>query len=302
MKTTVVNNAMLLCLLGMTSMLCAPSTWAQTAASPHPSATGNASNGDSMQYEVFAIRYATLPDFPVSALVKGADTKRKLDLAMIVWLIRGNGRNILVDSGFYREQFLKAWTVKDFIKPSDAVAQFGIKPEEITDVIITHMHWDHADGMDLFPKAKVWLQKDEYSYYTGEAWQSAKTHGGIDPDDVIALVKLNLAGKVGLVDGDAQEILPGITCYTGGKHTYASQYVGVKMNGKTAVLASDNMYLYQNLATHKPIAQTLDAASNLRAQDRMKQIASDPRLIVPGHDPEIFTRFTRPGNGVAKIE
>jgi len=253
-------------------------------------------------YEVYAIKYAELPDFPVAELVKGADAGRKLNIAMVVWLVRGNGRNILVDSGFYRPQFFKSWKVNAFVKPSQAIGKLGLKPEDITDVIITHMHWDHADGMDLFPKAKVWLQKDEYSYYTGEAWQSAKTHGGIDPDDVIALVKLNLAGKVGLVDGDAQEILPGITCYTGGKHTYASQYVGVKMNGKTAVLASDNMYLYENLATHKPIAQTLDAASNLRAQDRMKQIASDPRLIVPGHDPEIFTRFTRPGNGVAKIE
>src|SRR5690349_7122309 len=82
------------------------------------------------QYEVYAIRYATLPDFPVAGLVKGADPSRKLDIAMIVWLVKGNGRTILVDSGFYRPQFLKQWTIKDFMKPSDAVAQFGVKPEE----------------------------------------------------------------------------------------------------------------------------------------------------------------------------
>ncbi|HET6933663.1 MAG TPA: hypothetical protein VFI72_02415, partial [Candidatus Angelobacter sp.] len=75
------------------------------------------------QYEVYAIRYATLPGFPLAALVKGADPARKLDIAMIVWLLKGNGRTILVDSGFYRPQFLKQWTVKDFMKPSDAVAQ-----------------------------------------------------------------------------------------------------------------------------------------------------------------------------------
>ena len=71
---------------------------------------------------------------------------------MMVWLVRGNGRNILVDSGFYREQFMRQWHPVDYVKPSEAVSRAGLKPEDITDVIITHMHWDHADGMDLFPK------------------------------------------------------------------------------------------------------------------------------------------------------
>src|SRR5215469_7648424 len=86
-------------------------------------------------YEIYAIRYASIPDFPVAGLVKGADPARKLEIAMTVWLIKGNGRNVLVDSGFYRDQFFKQWKVNDFIKPSDAVALAGIKPEEVTDVI-----------------------------------------------------------------------------------------------------------------------------------------------------------------------
>src|SRR5579863_2077317 len=107
------------------------------------------------QYEVFAIRYATIPDFAVNQLVAGAEAGRKLDIAMMVWLVRGNGHNVVVDSGFYRDQFFKQWHVTDFVKPSDAVKRAGVAPEDITDVIISHMHWDHADGMDLFPKAKI---------------------------------------------------------------------------------------------------------------------------------------------------
>jgi glyoxylase-like metal-dependent hydrolase (beta-lactamase superfamily II) len=285
-----------LALIAAASFAILPSLSTVHAQNPQGTTSGNP------VYEVYAIKYASIPDFPVNDLVAGADPSRKIDIAMVIWLVLGNGHNILVDSGFYRPQFFKEWKVNDFIKPSEAIGKLGLKPEDITDVIITHMHWDHADGMDLFPNAKIWLQKDEYTYYTGEAWQSAKTHGGIEPEDVLAVVKLNLAGRVGLVKGDAQQILPGITCYTGGKHTYQSQYVSVKTAAGTEVLASDNMYLYENLATHKPIAQTLDADSNLRAQDRMKTIASDPRLIVPGHDPAIFTKFPKPGNGVAKIE
>ena len=253
-------------------------------------------------YEVFAIRYATLPDFPVAELVAGADPARKLDIAMMIWLVRGNGRNILVDSGFYHDRFFSEWKVNDFIKPSDALKPLGLKAEDITDVIITHMHWDHADGMDLFPKARTWIQKDELQYYAGEAWQSNDTHGGIDPEDVLTLVRLNTEGRVGLVDGDGQEIIPGVTCYTGGRHTYASQYVGVNTAAGTVVLASDNMYLYENLEKHVPIAATLDAVSNLRAQDRMKQIAASPRLIVPGHDPAVMTKFPAVAPGVVRIQ
>src|SRR5689334_19124019 len=254
------------------------------------------------QYEVYAIRYATIPGFAVSGLVAGADPARKMDIAMMVWLVRGGGKNILVDAGFYREQFFKQWKVADFAKPSEAVRRAGIAPEEITDVIITHMHWDHADGMDLFPNAKVWLQKDELEYYAGSAWQSRRTHGGIDPDDVLTAVKLNVQGRMGLVNGDAQEILPGITCYTGGKHTYASQFVTVNTATGTVVLASDNMYLYENLEKHVPIAATLDAPSNLRAQDRMKQMAATPALIIPGHDPAVMAKFPSRGAGIVKIE
>jgi glyoxylase-like metal-dependent hydrolase (beta-lactamase superfamily II) len=254
-------------------------------------------------YEVYAISYAVIPDFSVADLVAGADRSRKLDIQMMVWLLKGsNGANVLVDSGFYRDKFFKQWKVRDFIKPSEAIAKAGLKPEDITDVIITHMHWDHADGMDLFPKARIWIQQDEYAYYTGEAWRAGGSHGGIEPEDVLALVKANTEGRVRLVKGDDQEAIDGIRFYTGGRHTYASQYVAVSTKAGTTVIASDNCYLYENLDKHAPIAQTLDAASNLRAQDRMKQLASSPRLIVPGHDPAVFTRFPAPGNGVAKIE
>src|ERR1043166_1419907 len=67
------------------------------------------------QYEGYAIRYATIPGFAVSGLVAGADPARKMDIAMMVWLVRGGGKNILVDAGFYREQFFKQWKVEDLL-------------------------------------------------------------------------------------------------------------------------------------------------------------------------------------------
>jgi glyoxylase-like metal-dependent hydrolase (beta-lactamase superfamily II) len=253
------------------------------------------------KYEVYAIRYGTLKDFSVSGLVAGADRSRKMDIALMIWLIKGDGKNILVDSGFYRDQFMQRWHPTDYEKPSVAVERAGIKADDVTDVIISHIHWDHADGFDLFPKAKIWIQKDEIEYYAGEAW-NGKTRSAADPDDILGLVKLNTQGRVGLVNGDAQEILRGIVCYIGGKHTYQSQFVAVKTGAATVVLASDNVYLYENLEKHVPIAATLDADSNLRAQDRMKQIASNPKLIIPGHDPAVMKNFPEVAPGVVKIQ
>ena len=152
-----------------------------------------------------------------------------------------------------------------------------------------------------FPTPASGSRKDELEYHAGEAWESKDTSDGIDAEDLLTIVKLNTQGKVGLVNGDAQQILPGITCYTGGKHTYQSQYVSVQTAAGTYVLASDNLYLYKNLEKQLPIASTVDTASNLRAQARMKQIATRPDFIIPGHDPAVFSRFPNPTPGVAKI-
>jgi glyoxylase-like metal-dependent hydrolase (beta-lactamase superfamily II) len=253
------------------------------------------------QYDVYAIRYATLPGFPVSDLIKGADESRKIDIAMMVWLVRGGGHTIVVDSGFYRPQFFKNWKVADFVRPDEAVARAGVKPEEVTDLILTHAHWDHADGAGLFPKAQVWIQKEEYRYYTAEAWQPGGKHGGIEPQDMAYLLRANTEGRLHLVDGD-REILPGVRVFIGGRHTWASQYVSVTAKPGPIVLASDNMYLYENIDKHLPIAQTFDAASNLAAQDKMKTLVKDPRFIIPGHDPAVLTRFPKVADGVVRIE
>ena len=252
-------------------------------------------------WQVYAIRYATIPGFPVHELVAGADTLRTLDIAMMFWLLQGPDRRcVLVDAGFYRQKFLDSWKPAEYRRPSEALQGFGVPADSVTDVIISHVHWDHLDGADLFPNARIWIQREEYEYYVGT--DGAPLHAAIDTVDAAMLAQLNRAGRVQLVEGDGREILPGLTVYTGGKHTFASQYVGVRTSKGTAVLASDNCYLYENLTRHRPIAQTLDSTSNLAAQDRMRRIASAQRLIVPGHDPAVFTRFRSVGPGVVAIQ
>ena len=256
-------------------------------------------------YEVYAVRFATVDSYPTRFLVAGADSNRRTPLAFTVWLMRGGGRTVLMDAGFYRDKFIERWKPVGFMKPSDALAPLGVKPSDVTDIVISHVHWDHLDGADLFPRARIWLQRAEYEHYTNDT--GAVLDRAIDVDDAKMLAKLKAAGRVQLIPGDSTEIIPGITVFTGGKHTFASEFATVRTalaGGRvgTTVLASDNAYLYENLEGHRPITQSLDTLLNLRAQDRMSRLASEPRLIVPGHDVAVFVRFPKPGNGIARIE
>jgi len=255
----------------------------------------------SPDYTIEAIRYATSPGFPVSALVMGAPKDETVDIAMVFWLIRGGGRTILFDCGFHRESWLEHFTMTDRLSPDDALREAGVEPGAVTDIIISHAHWDHMGGIDLFPAADVWIQRDEYTYYTGAAWQPGGRHGGIDAEDVATLARLNTERRVHLVDGDDVEILPGIRVYTGARHTFASQYILVR--GKPDyVLASDNCYLYRNLTDHAASAtfEEADHAANITAQARMIHLAGSADRVIPGHDPLQFVRYPTRGR-VARI-
>ena len=251
-------------------------------------------------YDVYAIQYAVTRDFRMTSLIADADPAGRMDISMMVWLLKGaDGRNVLVDTGFHRDDMVQRFKPSDLVRSSEAVARAGFKPETVTDVVISHVHFDHVGGLDLYPNARVWIQRDEYEYYVDESGKPLKPV--IHDADAAMLASIKRAGRMMLVDGDARDILPGITVYIGGKHTFASQYVGVQTTEGVVVIASDDMHLYASLERQMPIAQTLDVASNRRAHERMKTIASNPRLIVPGHDPAVFERFPSPGNGVARI-
>ena len=247
------------------------------------------------EYRIEAIRYGTISQFPVAGLVVGAPEDERLDIAMMFWVVRGNGRNILFDSGFYRESWMERFNVTDFIRPDEALRLVGLDAADVTDIIISHTHWDHVGGIGLFPNATIWIQKAEFEYYVGAAWQEGGRHGGIDPEDMLTLVRRNIEGKLRLIDGDDIEVLPGIRAHTGGRHTFASQYILVETD-PPFVLASDNCYLYRNLETRSPIPtfEPEDAAANVAALERMISLAGAAERVIPGHDPLLFERF--PGN------
>ena len=257
----------------------------------------------SPEYTIQAIRFGILPKVRITTLMPLAkDPSETFDIGVIVWLIRGGGKTILFDTGYHRQSpGFEQWNTQDYVRPDEAVKLAGIQPDDISDIVISHVHWDHMGSIDLFPKANLWIQKDEYNYYTGAAWQPGGKRGA-QKEDVMELVKRNMDGKVRLIDGDDREIFPGIRAYTGARHTYASQYIRIEGH-PTYVLASDNCYLYRNMEEKSPIAtfDVTDRAANVAALDRMIKLAGDKDHVVPGHDLLQFKKFSTEGR-IAKIK
>ena len=257
--------------------------------------------GAEPDYTIRAIRYANLPQFPLAELVMGAPKDQNIDIAMVFWVIQGGRRTILFDSGCHRQKFVDEYHLTDFLPPDEALRGAGLDPTSVTDIIISHSHWDHLGGIDLFPTATIWIQKKEYEYYTGAAWQPGGENGGIDPEDVLELVRRNERGALRFVEGDDVEIIPGIRAYIGSRHTFESQYIRVAGN-PPYVLASDNCYLYENLRAHRASAtfSPADQAGNIAQQSRMIELAGSADRVVPGHDATQFQRFPTTGR-VAQI-
>jgi len=255
------------------------------------------------EYQIEAIRFGTFTDLPTATFIATAQEGETIDAAAVIWLIRGDGRTILFDSGFHRTKWLETYPIEDYVRPDLALEQIGVPPETVTDIIISHAHWDHMGGIDLFPNAHIWIQKDEYDYYTSDAWQPDGEPGPVDAEDVINLVRLNTEGRVTQIPGDAEETLPGITAYTGARHTYASQYIRIA-GSSPFVLASDNCYLYRNLEENEPVAITFsesDREESRAALARMQRLAGSRDRVVPGHDPKQFDVFPTQGR-VARVK
>lgn len=258
-------------------------------------------------YEVYALKFASIEKLlPLSVNVLDAPENETVDPAFIFWLIKDNqGKNILIDAGFLPDiPQVKDFGIAKYIQPDALLTTLHIKKEDITDIILTHPHWDHMGGIDLFPNAHIWIQKEDYNYFVGSAWQEEGHNGGFNKEDVHKIIKRNLEGKLTLINGDDQEIMPGIRAYTGSRHTFDSQYILIKSGAEKIIIASDNVFTYYNLEHLKsaPAHATFDTDGYIKAMIRMKTLVSDVKFIIPGHDNLLFLRFPKITENIIRIK
>jgi glyoxylase-like metal-dependent hydrolase (beta-lactamase superfamily II) len=219
-----------------------------------------------------------------------------------IWFLNGdNGRKVLVDVGCVRDSTNPLAFLHEYQRPDSALQRIKVNADDITDVIITHPHYDHIGGLQLFRKATIWMQKNDFSYFVGDAWQKSASRLGLFKQDVMKIIQVNLEGRLQLVDGDSIEIIPGIRVFIGSKHTFESQHLLVNSKTEMVLLAADDCWFYYNLHHLLSVPLTFDANAYITQLRRMKILVADTNLIIPGHDPLVLSKFTQVSRGVVRI-
>lgn len=215
------------------------------------------------------------------------DAPHAMDYYM--WVLRQGEQVILVDTGYDEtEAMVRDRPIR--LEPGAALAPLGLQPHEITNIIVTHLHYDHAGGLALFPNAHLHLQAAEMAYATGPCMCHDTLRMPFTAGHICEAVKRLYGGKLTFYDGDAQ-IAEGVTVHLIGGHSRGLQAVRVLTQAGWMVLASDAAHYYENFMAKKPFPIVVDLQDMLDGFDRLAALASKPELIVPGHDPLVREVF-----------
>jgi len=244
-------------------------------------------------YEVYAIRYARHSERTAKQnFIGGDEHDGPSPLDFFVWLVRGEAGTFLIDTGF--DAAMATRRGRSLLHPVEqGLAALGLQPREVRDVVITHMHYDHAGNHGLFPAARYHLQDAEMDYATGRAMTHAALRQAYVADDVAEMVRKVFDQRVVFHAGD-DELAPGLSLHLIGGHTRGMQAVRVWTRRGWLVLASDAAHLYANIEEGRPFPIVHDVAAMLEGHRTLKRLASADDLVIPGHDPLVLERFPPP--------
>ena len=251
-------------------------------------------------YEIYAIRYGSMDQ-----RVRGDNfiSTDRYDQAMpidyYVWLIKNDERSIVVDTGFDHTE-AKGRGRELIHLPREGLAMLGVEAHKVEDVIVTHLHYDHAGTLDDFPAARFHLQEMEMNFATGRHMCQAPLAHAYSAEHVCQMVRKNFEGRVAWHNG-SREIAPGISVHLIGGHTMGVQCVKVKTKRGDVVLASDAAHFYENIQKPSPFPIVHNVADMIDGFAKMRDLASSEHHIIPGHDPLVRQRYAAPSADLAGI-
>lgn len=250
-------------------------------------------------FSVLAIKYATVDRLRKDNFLHptAGDPEEPMALDFFVWLVTGKDTLMLVDTGFSPAS-ARARKRNYLVPPVESLAALGYAPDDIKDLVITHLHYDHAGNIDQFPSAQIWVQEREVRYATGDCMCDPNQSHFFSSDDVGNLIKQLYRGNVHFVNG-RHEIRDGLELHRVGGHTDGLQVLRVRTDKGWVVLASDAAHYYENLVTENPFPAIYSLDDMRKGYGRIRELADGEDNIVPGHDPKVCVRY--PSAGVAGI-
>lgn len=252
-----------------------------------------------MPYELYAIKYAEHARSARANFIGGDIHDGPMPMDYFVWLIRNGKRSILVDTGFTRETAVRRG--RRFLQcPADTLRALGTAPEQITDVIITHLHYDHAGNFSLFPRATFHVQDLEMQFATGRHMRHEPLREAYEVEDVVTLVREVYNGRVQFHNG-LSLLVPGIGLHLIGGHTMGLQAVTVETRRGVVVLASDASHYYANMESERPFPIVYNVGDMAEGWNRLEALAESRQHIVPGHDPAVLRLYPSPSSALKGV-
>jgi glyoxylase-like metal-dependent hydrolase (beta-lactamase superfamily II) len=203
-----------------------------------------------------------------------------------IWYIETPDARIVVDTGFGDPEAVTRMRLQhgfpSFMRRTaewdvrPALATVGRSPEDIDIVIITHAHYDHVGGNELFTRAKFYIHRDEVSL----ALAPPPWAGHYLPETASQII--HVRDRLTLL-GDEQLIVPGVRAWRAGGHTPGSVVVMVESDRGPVAIMGDVMHDYLNLDRWWPGTSNnyWNIDDLVRAYARVREEA---RIVLPGHD------------------
>ena len=248
-------------------------------------------------YEILALRYATVQErTQAECLLFPDDHAAPMPIDFFVFAIRGakelGGKTIMVDTGFDKASADRRG--RSLIRsPELVLADAGVDCGAVENVVLTHMHWDHAGGMKFFPNAKFHLQDKEMEYCTGRCMCENVLRRPFDAEHVVDAVRALYTDRVIFHAGSGDEVAPGVTLHWIGGHSKGIMAVRVPTARGWVVLAGDTSHYWANIRGRNPFPIVVNVEEMLTGYKTLESLADGPDHIIPGHDPLILKKFPR---------
>jgi glyoxylase-like metal-dependent hydrolase (beta-lactamase superfamily II) len=261
-------------------------------------------------YEVYALMYETPVRYKLAKALyqQGFDQDFSVNLYTWAAINKKNGEVTLIDTGCapaLGEIFRKANDPgATYTPPWDLVERLGVKPEQVTRVIITHMHSDHCNGMlefpKRYPKAQFFVQKREVNFWAYDpmvqkpAFKQFLNQEGVDA--VVASIK---AGRTTVVDGD-QFVGPEMQVLLAPGHTPGLQVVVLPTAKGTTIVASDLGHIHRSFSELRPSGIITDIRPWMDSFDKVLPRAPLANIF-SGHDAKMDTDYPRVAECITRL-
>jgi glyoxylase-like metal-dependent hydrolase (beta-lactamase superfamily II) len=260
----------------------------------------------SEDWDIYILEFARSHKQPLATLLYGTYDQGTVDLPFGFVLARGYERTVLIDTGFMREgngvSFAEKFGIPYWISPLRLLAEVGVTPDKVTDIVLSHAHFDHIGSIEQFPNARLYIQKKEFLTWI-EIMALPKEFSFLsmllDPEDVHSAIHAAEEHRLLLLEGDQDNVLPRLHVRTGPGHTPGQQYIVLDTARGPYVVSGDCIFGRANLTGMKkdgvylPLGAGIGSTwDQLKTIDRIhREVKGDLDRLIILHDFDRWRHF-----------